>query len=389
MRRSNRFWGSSRRPEGRPSVLLPPSAVLPGALALIVALAPGCVTRGTYDEATTERDELRAAKTTLERDLRLARASNQSLSNERAKLIDEIETLRQARAALTDSVAELEGERQRLSTDLERRQAEVEESRREVDSLRTTYDGLVGDLQREVSQGRVEIERLREGLRVQLAQEVLFPVGSARLDAEGVAILRKVVERLRDLPHEIAVHGHTDDRPIQGALAQVYPSNWELAGARAASVVRLFADAGIEAGRLEAVSFGSVRPRASNDTPEGRARNRRIELQLTPVGGTPLPAELDTAAADEDPWAKTLESDARAEPRSKRDPEPESEAETRLGPPVRGETPPENLVPPARGEAPPENLGPPVRGETPPVNLGPPVRGETPPGAPPEEPSSS
>lgn len=70
---------------------------------------------------------------------------------------------------------------------------------------------------------------------------------------------------------------------IGPGLVNRYPTNWELAGARAASVVRLFAESGLPAARLLAASLADTRPVATNDTPEGRARNRRIEIRLRPV----------------------------------------------------------------------------------------------------------
>lgn len=354
-----RRWNRSSENGPRPSfATVRPPVRGPLLLALVLTLGAGCVTRGTYREATDERDSLGAAKTRLERDLKLARASNESLSTERTKLIGEVEDLRQARAELTDNVARLESERARLSSDLERRRAEVEASREEVDSLRSTYDGLVDDLQREVSQGRVQIERLREGLQVHLAQEVLFPVGSAQLDPEGRRILRKVAERLAGLPQKIAVHGHTDDRPILGALASVYPSNWELAGARASSVVRLLEEAGVDAERLEAVSFGASKPRATNETAEGRAYNRRIELQLAPAADAEVPPELVAPAAPSDPIPPEAEPPPLA-------PSP-LPAEAR-GDDSRAEAPAAPLGPPKRGEKPPAPMGPPKRGEKPPV----------------------
>lgn len=82
---------------------------------------------------------------------------------------------------------------------------------------------------------------------------------------------------LRESPHPIAVHGHTDAVPIHSVR---YPSNWELSGARAGSVVRYFEANGIDKQRLRAVGFADTRPLADNDSAEGRASNRRVELVL-------------------------------------------------------------------------------------------------------------
>ena len=101
-------------------------------------------------------------------------------------------------------------------------------------------------------------------------------------------VLAKVASNLKGLPHKIRVEGHTDNVPIR---SKRFPSNWELAGARAAEVVKLLAANGIDPTLLSAVSFGEYAPRASNDTPEGKAKNRRINITLQP--------EVDAAPADE------------------------------------------------------------------------------------------
>ena len=92
-----------------------------------------------------------------------------------------------------------------------------------------------------------------------------------------------MVEELAEIPFQIAVLGYTDDVPIGASLTARYPSNWELAGARAASVVRVMEGAGVDPERLVAVSFGANDPVASNETPDGRAQNRRIDIRLRPI----------------------------------------------------------------------------------------------------------
>jgi chemotaxis protein MotB len=81
----------------------------------------------------------------------------------------------------------------------------------------------------------------------------------------------------------VLVTGHTDNQKIGPSLAKRYPTNWELGGARAATIVRLFEESGIPKERLAAVSFADGRPKQPNDTPEGRAKNRRIEIRLRPT----------------------------------------------------------------------------------------------------------
>lgn len=249
-------------------------------LALLGALALGCVTRGTHDAVVSERD-------TLQERVRLLEASNESLSNERVKLISEVEDLATEREQLAASVEELRAKRDELQENLALTSSQLEQRNQEVRQLRDTYDGLVSDLQSEVASGRVAIEQLRDGLNVKLTQAVLFPSGSAQVEAEGAELLGKVAHRLLELPHRILVQGHTDDVPISGRLAERYPSNWELAGARAASVVRILTDRGVPPQRLSAVSLADTQPVAPNDSPEGRAANRRIEIRLVPAPGAP------------------------------------------------------------------------------------------------------
>jgi chemotaxis protein MotB len=278
----------------------PRGASAPAALALVGALLAcgGCVTRGVHRGVVEERDALQNEVALLENRVRLLEASNESLSNERVTLIADVEDLGTEREKLAASVEELRAARDQLEQNLALTSSQLAARNAEVQQLRETYDGLVSDLQTEVASGRVQIEQLRDGLNVKLSQAVLFPSGSADLSAEGEAVLGKVAGRLLELPHRILVQGHTDDVPIRGSLAQRYPSNWELAGARAARVVRILAERGVPSARLSAVSLADTQPVASNDTPEGRAANRRIEIRMLPApGDAPAPAPSEPTAA--------------------------------------------------------------------------------------------
>lgn len=270
-----------------------------GGLTVLVLLGSGCVLPGIHREVVDERDRLAGEHKQLTERVTLLAASNQSLSGERVELIGQVEDLRDARedleserGALEAQVAELAARRGQLEAELAARDAQAEEEQHEVVLLRGTYDGLVQELQSEVAAGRIEIELLREGIRVKLAQEILFPKGSARVSAEGRDVLRRVAARLVGEAHRIEVQGHTDDLAIRGRLAERFPTNWELGGARAARVVRILESAGVPSEQLRAVSYGPHRPLASNRDAEGRARNRRIEIRLVPEGleAAPPPA---------------------------------------------------------------------------------------------------
>jgi len=124
-----------------------------------------------------------------------------------------------------------------------------------------------------LKQGVISMHRTELWIEVEINSDLLFGPGSAALDADARQTLGKLADVLQDAPNSVRVEGHTDNMPI--ATAQ-YPSNWELSAARAASVVHLFADHGVQPQRLAMMGYGEFRPRASNDLPEGRNRNRRV-----------------------------------------------------------------------------------------------------------------
>jgi chemotaxis protein MotB len=244
----------------------------------LLPMATACVTQGTYDEMTAERDDLESARAKLTRKLELLGAANTSLTNERDLLLNEFEDQRIAAGELERDVRRLTSTRKQLAANLEQTSRLLAHRESEIEAMRGTYDALVGDLQEEVTAGQIEIERLSSGLKVNLNQDVLFAKGSASVSAEGAGVLRKLGARLSHMKYQIEIIGHTDDVPI----GRSYPSNWELAGARASSVVRLLASSGVDPARMSAVSRGEFAPIASNETAEGRASNRRIEIRLTP-----------------------------------------------------------------------------------------------------------
>ena len=282
------------RPCATPSRRRASAALLPLALA-------ACVTRGAYHEVEAERDALTLEKQQLEERITLLEASNESLGVERVTLIDETETLREAHAALDRDVKLLRAARAELSENLEAREAELAARRQEVEQLRGTYAGLVADLESEVAAGQIEILQLREGLQLNLTQDVLFASGSADLNESGRGVLRKVAQRMNEVPHRIEVRGFTDSVPIRGPLAAKYPSNWELAGARASVVVRYLAERKIDPARLVSVSRGENDPIAPNDTPEGRQKNRRIAITLIPARPEPVAGAPGTQPAPASP----------------------------------------------------------------------------------------
>ena len=143
---------------------------------------------------------------------------------------------------------------------------------------------LEDDLKKKLADQDVVISRLKDQLKVTVASEILFPSGSAELAPAGADVLRKVAAAANQSQDEVRVEGHTDSDPIAPVLAQYYPSNWELSTARAAVVVRTLQATGmVPAERLAAVGYGDSHPVAPNDTPEGRSKNRRVEIVFRPI----------------------------------------------------------------------------------------------------------
>lgn len=153
----------------------------------------------------------------------------------------------------------------------------AEAIRREREQLTAVARDLLEVLAPLVEQGKVRVTQTPRGVNVEINASVLFAPGDARLSDGSVAALSAVAEVLRNDDHAIQVEGHTDSVPIRTA---VFPSNWELSAVRASSVVRLFVDGGIAEERLSAVGHGATRPVESNETAQGRLRNRRVSVQI-------------------------------------------------------------------------------------------------------------
>ena len=141
---------------------------------------------------------------------------------------------------------------------------------------------LEASLRSEINSQQVEIEQLKDGIRVRMSGDLLFPEGGVDISPQGHAALNKVVPQLTASPYQIDIVGNTDNLPIGPGLADRYPTNWELGGARAAMVVRHLQAQGVDPTEMRAISAGQYHPVASNDTAQGRAKNRNTEILLRP-----------------------------------------------------------------------------------------------------------
>jgi chemotaxis protein MotB len=153
----------------------------------------------------------------------------------------------------------------------------AEAARREQERLAMLARNLGATLAPLVKSGKVRVTQTGRGVSVEINASALFDPGDATVLDDARPILQAVAGLLKDDPHAVQVEGHTDIAPISNAL---FPSNWELSAVRASSVVRLFIDSGMAPARLTAVGHGSNLPVASNDSAEGRARNRRVAVTI-------------------------------------------------------------------------------------------------------------
>lgn len=126
------------------------------------------------------------------------------------------------------------------------------------------------------------VEATEHEVTVGLPSAVTFAPGSATLSPAGVDALHGIARILTSVPNTVRVEGHTDAVPIATAA---FPSNWHLSAARAQSMVRLMIEQGVDPRRVQVVGFGDTRPRASNESEEGRRVNRRIEVKLVRAEG--------------------------------------------------------------------------------------------------------
>jgi chemotaxis protein MotB len=149
--------------------------------------------------------------------------------------------------------------------------------RKNRERMRNMAQQLMAALNPLVKSGQVRVTENALGITLDIDASVLFESGQATLDEKAIVVLANVGRILAGSDFPITVEGHTDNAPINSVL---FPSNWELSVVRASSVVRLFIENGVDARLLTATGFADQRPVASNDTPEGRQRNRRVAITI-------------------------------------------------------------------------------------------------------------
>jgi chemotaxis protein MotB len=270
---------------------------------LALAVLSGCVSSGTYQQKKLQADGLEQSLQEQQAAYQKLSGENATLKGEVVRLTGELATTTSERTALgiskkgleeslkstsdaknqkigelSQKLGQLESENTRLKDDVTQLQKLKEI---EVQKTSKTYENLLDSMKSEISKGEVTISELKGKLTVNLVESVLFDSGKAEVKPNGLVVLQKVIDILKSIKDKaIRIEGHTDNVPIVGALARKYPTNWELSAARAINVARYLQQQGIDPALLAAVGYGEYKPVAVNDTDEGRAKNRRIEIVL-------------------------------------------------------------------------------------------------------------
>lgn len=189
------------------------------------------------------------------------------------------------------SVEQLQGQR----SDLQRAIEQLRERERRAQARLDQFKTMLGRFKQMIASGKLRVRIVRGRMVVELSENILFDSGRADLKAEGVTALTEVAQILQTIEgRDFQIAGHTDNIPIK---SRKYPSNWALSTARAVTVAGTLAAQGVPTGRLSAAGYAETQPVATNDTPEGRQQNRRIEIVLMPnLDELPDLSSLESAA---------------------------------------------------------------------------------------------
>ena len=253
---------------------------LPWLLVLLLGVGGGAAVYWLYGRMQAQDADLAAAHA---REAQLKEKGNQQ-SSAATELTVELDRLKAENA-------ELSGAKDALSKDVAAKSDELAK-------LQGTYVALQEKMKVEIAKGDIRLTQLGGKVQVDLVDKVLFDSGEAQISPRGQEVLQRVGAVLGTLDDkQIQVSGHTDDSPISAKLLAQFPTNWELSSARAINVVRFLTEkAHLPGRRLVATGFGQFHPVGSNATPIGRARNRRIEILLTPLLVTSSPKQAKPEA---------------------------------------------------------------------------------------------
>jgi chemotaxis protein MotB len=267
---------------------------------LVIAgfMSSGCVSKTDYQQIEEQHsrtgEELRQCQTLLaEKSSEVIEALKahqnclnlvSSQESRHRELERQQRILAQEKTDLENANILLSGQIDQLRKELDTTVSVVDAQRAVIDRTEATKNSIEASLKQEIADKEILIREIKGRLTVTFVDKILFDSGSAIINPRGRELLRRIAPSLKDnTDHSILVEGHTDNVPISQALAEKFPTNWELSAARAIAVVRFLSEqAGLAPQRLSASGHSYHRPAASNDTAQGRSQNRRIEIVLVP-----------------------------------------------------------------------------------------------------------
>jgi chemotaxis protein MotB len=212
------------------------------------------------------------------------RAEADRVRDERDQLLRKAEAVAAAQRALETQVKALEEQNVQLQQQRDNLGQEVQRKDAQISQLQSTYDSLQEKLKAEINKGDIRLTQNGGRISVDLVDKILFDSGQAAISPRGLEVLARVGAVLAKVDDkQIQVSGHTDNTPITGTLTATFSTNWELSAARAVNVVKALAEQKVPSARMLAAGYGEFHPVANNANPQGRARNRRIEILLTPL----------------------------------------------------------------------------------------------------------
>ncbi len=196
---------------------------------------------------------------------------------------DQLEEALQKLEVRLQNVERLKKELEHVRADREAQEAKLAKVRHEVQTVGREIDRITKALEDKFGKS-LRVTQHQDRLVLTMLGQILFKSGQAKLTPLGLDIMKQVGEVLATLPNKnVQVEGHTDNNPIYGRLQQQYPTNWELSTARATTVLRfLIEQTGMNPQDFSAAGYAETRPAVDNDTEEGRAQNRRVEIVLYP-----------------------------------------------------------------------------------------------------------
>ena len=202
--------------------------------------------------------------------------------------------------SLGQDVSRLETERGNLGGELESAKKRMDELRKaqvQAEARAAQFRKLVTQFKTLTDAGKLQVEIRENRMIVRLGDKILFDPGKTDLKPEGKEALTQVTAVLKELQNRnFQIAGHTDNAPMKSAK---FRSNWDLSTARAVEVLNYMVGAGMEPKRVSAAGYADTSPVATNDTPENKAKNRRIEITLVP-NLDDLPP-IDDALKEKDP----------------------------------------------------------------------------------------